>query len=239
MPKKQYRKKRNKGVTKKEVSRMIKSGVSNYSGLRFYSINPKKVYRRMIYDEKVEMTTPPSDLATTVFYTGNSIHDPYLPLGGVTVQGFEQIMGTSTRPDLGLYRRYTVLKAHIVVNFVATGLGAQYVGINLTEDNTNITDASQLMGNKSCKFKVMTGMSANGYTTVKHSVDLAKWHGSDVRDDDRFSGTRTTDPSDKLYFMIWAADVTNTASTYLLSANVRISYDVMFSEPLTLAQGTS
>lgn len=239
MPKKQYRKKGNQKVTKKQVSQMIKAGINNYSGLKFYPINPKRVYRRLIYDEKVEISTTTSDLAQTVFYTANSIHDPYLPLGGVTAQGFEQIMGTSTRPDLGLYKRYTVLKAHIRCDFVAVGLGGQYIGINVAENNTNITDASRLMGNKSNKYKVLTGVSAKGYQTVTHTVDVAKWHGSDVRDDDRFSGTRTTDPSDRLYFMMWAADVTNTVTQHTLSVNVRITYDVMFSEPLTLAQGTS
>jgi hypothetical protein len=193
--------------------------------------------RKMLYYEYQITLTGASGILDTHYFSANGIFDPDITGTGHQPIGFDQAML--------FFEQYVVFRSTITVTFKnnAAGTGVR-CGVFLNPDTSNPT-ISGVMENGYMKSAVVNGTeSANSgpgfhnMKTVSLSCDSVAYFDSKSRKlhamRDTFSGTSAANPSEQVYFGIFAFNMVS-ATTYELFFDVMISYDVRFWEPRKVA----
>lgn len=164
--------------------------------------------------------------------SANSIFDPYTPIGGKTVLGFDQWMV--------FYNNYTVMKSTIKATFIPSSssvtLSPQLCGIQLLPQVTPITVlAAHTIEQKYTKYKLMTGHDAKGYQTVSHTFTPQSFLGvKDPLDEDDLSGAFNANPDDQAYFNIFTAPYSAFYNPDPCNVMVDVTYHCILHEPKDL-----
>lgn len=157
------------------------------------------------------------------------------------------VQGTNTHQPLGfeeimpMYNKFIVIGAKITCNFSCIGGSRMnHVGIrvgNLLVGNLT-TDPITLIENGNLVRAILNKPDANGggqnTTTLTQTVNTSKWTGSgSILSDSDLQGTETTNPSEKIYFDVFAYDQ-QAGDSGTVTFDVFIEYIVVFTDPVML-----
>lgn len=215
---------------------------------------PQEMSSTIRFVETVDLT-PSSETATGLAYLANGCYDPRVNLGGHQPRGFDQFAE--------LYQKFTVKASKISVTFAyegyigcsvadSTGAPSQAVGvpassgtviacpsaiglIHKTTNNENpagtIQEFQEMDRTKWC-----TIVPTANAKTVSTSMKMSEFFGKDfLVGSDGYTGTASTDPVNKVYYIIMAGLNSNEYSTTIkLRANIVIEYQLVWTEPKQL-----
>lgn len=159
--------------------------------------------------------------------SANGLYDVDITGVGHQPTGFDQFMA--------LYNNYTVTEAEIEVTyFNSDTTNQQTVGISVQDLATTTDDVRRYIENGNCVSKMVgnaTGAASN-QSTLKMKVRLADFfRNRSILRDDIFQGTASTNPTEGLFFHVFAAPLDVTANASPVYARIIIRYKVMFRDP--------
>lgn len=182
------------------------------------------------YVDKITLNPGVSTSATYSFRL-NSLYDPDLTGTGHQPIGFDQLVGV-------FYNHYTVLGARIKCTFVSASdsatAGAAVVGIELSGNATPTTAIPDLYEQGRSKMKVLTSNVANQKVTVTHNCSVKKFLGQNPLDEDANAGSDSSNPSELIYFHIFASGVNDTYDPNTMNVIVELEQVAMLHEPRPL-----
>jgi hypothetical protein len=185
---------------------------------------PATLRRTLRYSDYQALAGTSGALGAWIFRV-NGVFDPDVSFGGHQPMGFDQMTP--------LYGTFTVASARITIDCVATSVPVCF-GVAITSTvGALYTNYNSYIESGTAPYKILdTEASMNRITAT---VDVAKWLGvKDIMDRSALSGSPTADPTQQLYFQVFAQDV-NKTSTANAELNVVIDYDIIFSNPTAVA----
>ncbi len=210
-------------------SKRSRKGRRRYSGLprQMRSFTPK-VFRTVLkyHDDKDLDPSATSDTYLGHSFAANGCFDPDITGGGHQPMGFDELMTK--------YQSYHVIKSTITVTFNKFSAAGDpiyhqpLVGIVRREVASALTiiDVNGICEMPGCVYKRgKTGLPV----TVKSRYSWSKTHRSKAIDSTN-EGTVAANPSDVDYYWVWVGSATNNILQPTVTANIMISYDVLFSD---------
>ena len=194
----------------------------------------KPVTTKLVYTDTILLSSTGSVAFNTHTFRANSVFDPDWTGAGHQPTRFDQLAA--------LYQRYEVLKSKIRVQFTTgqladtsttVALGPWHVGVVCsgqatpagtgTDPGYTLAESPRADHGALCEAMVKTcktywDRSLNG--VVKH--------------DDSLTAAVSANPASEGYYILWAFNEGNVASTSVL-AHVRIEYEVRFTRPVQVA----
>lgn len=157
----------------------------------------------------------------------NSVFDPDFSGVGSTVAGYTQAAA--------VYSRYRVMHFSADVEILNQGVSGLYAFCVVNPLNTVGTNFSNIMAQRNVWQKAISSKDGNG--AVKHRVSgpIGVFYGvpqSQVRIEDDFAGLTSGHPSNAVYMHVGVYNPAAAAGNAVL--NIRITYDVIWSLPLSL-----
>lgn len=157
----------------------------------------------------------------------NGLYDVDIFGVGHQPTGFDQYMA--------LYNNYTVTEAEIEVTFVNTDTtNMQNIGISIQDLSSTSTDVRRYIENGNCVTKIIgnaTGASPN-IGTLKMRVRMSDFfRNRGILTDDTFQGTSSANPTELLYFHVFAAPLDTTTDASIVSARITIRFRTIFRNP--------
>lgn len=218
---------------------------------------PQSMSTKLRYCDSVDLT-PNSSSINSVSYLANGLFDPQVAVGGHQPRGFDEFME--------IYKKFTVKGATISVTFCYEGyLGATPAGaatggpdqrvkyistsssidvyaipaaVCLVQPSTLASMSGTLEQHQEMeKTRWKTMVSSAGPVVVSHALKCQDFFGKDfLVGADGYTGDKSSDPSNKLYFHVSAGMQTNEyPQGQKIRANICITYDAVFTEPEPLA----
>lgn len=187
----------------------------------------RQVFR---YVDRIILNPGIGTLATHIF-SANGLYDPDVTGVGHQPIGFDQLIGV-------FYNHYTVIGAKIKATFVAdsdaTTNQACIVAIETKSSTTNTLDYSDLLEHGNSTSRVMTTGTANQKAIVTRYVNLSKFLGQKVLQEDANAGSATTNPNEGVFFHVTATAVGNSLDPPPMNVIVEIDYIAVLHEPKAL-----
>jgi len=187
----------------------------------------KQLFNTLTYVETFTRTVSAGVNANYQF-SCNGLYDPNITGTGHQPMYFDQIAA--------LYNHYTVLRSRIRVTWSAINIPnpvsvALYIEDDTTSGTTSAADqAAERPGAKSGMFLPL----AEGTITRYASWDAAKTFGPNPMAQEELSGTSATNPTEQSYYTI--VNYFPAGDTITMVINVKIDYDVVWDEFITVAQ---
>lgn len=191
--------------------------------------SPSYYCRKQLYYEQDAFGT--AFQTPQIFFTANSVYDPYNPSGGHQAMGFDQMML--------LYNHFCVFRSKITVTFQNTNeLDMVRVGIGLFPDTTIPLSANKVLENGYVKTTMLSPLATSGAVrTLTLDCDVKKFFGKtkykDLMDNPNLCGDVSNDPIEKVYFGLFAFNIADVENT-LINVDVMLSYDCNYFEPRKL-----
>ena len=213
---------------------------------------PQSMRASLRYVDSLDFV-PTSSTTVRQTFLANGLFDPWTSVGGHQPRGFDEFCD--------VYLKYTVKAAKISVTFTyegyngpfgttSTSAPAQYIGtvspapaacppaVLIVRPSVEATTSGSVSSQQEIdKSKWVTITPQSGPGVVAHSTAPADWFGKDfLVGSDGYTGTSSTDPTNKVYFHVMAGLQHNEyAQSVKLRANICITYDVVWTEPKPLA----
>jgi len=191
---------------------------------------PQKKRVSLVYVENLSNTPSITGAANGTTFRLNGPYDPNL-----TGAGHQPMAWDQWTP---FYNKYTVLSAkiHVQAASIDGQIKAGYVGVvPYSQLLTSSTDVPTLMEEGDAVYSIIPGDSSA--VSISRSVDIGKYFAiTNPLEDDTLQAPTTSLPSRSLQAYVWTAVAQGTATAGgLITITVRITYDVMFTEPKELA----
>lgn len=188
----------------------------------------RKMVTKLRYAEQVDLN-PTAGVVAGHIFSANGLYDPNIAVGGHQPRGFDQLMA--------LYDHFVVLGAYITVNYDNTGnAGNALVGIAMRDSATADTDINDYMETGRVIQKYAGGSGAPS-TTVRMKGNPNKFLGrSKPLADSQLKGSASANPTEQVYFHIFAGDTDGLTNLNAIHCSVIIDYIVAFIEPKNPAQ---
>jgi len=190
---------------------------------------PQKKRVTLTYVEYLSNQPSVTGVATGKVFRLNAPYDPNLTDTGHQALGFDQWAA--------FYQRYTVLSAKISVSTASIDTAIKAGVCGIVVHSANLPSTTDIAGLSEDQDAVHGFVSADGTPTMLvKSVDVGKWFSiSNPMEDDTLQAPVTSLPSRALNAYVWQAVAPGTVTVGgVLSYVVRISYDVVFTEPKDL-----
>jgi len=199
-----------KNVTSVQIARVSEMVSKN---------QPEYIKAVMRYAESYTVDPGASAIGVHI-YRANTIYDVDVTIGGLQPPGFDDYMR--------LYSRFTVLGARAKVCFANTVLAEpawsmNTVGISCLSTGSALADQEVYIANGDCNWTVMGRDYSTRTLTLE--VDVAKFFGQNIWNDDVFSGSASADAARQCYFHVWSKGDEDLG---LVHYTIEIEYDVAF-----------
>lgn len=183
----------------------------------------------LIYMEYGVSINPGVGTAGTYVFTANGCYDPNVTGVGHQPAGFDQLMA--------IYNEYVVIGSTITARFIGTDSNIACIcGVALTDFSTTSADPRVYVENGNCKWGQMSTFKSGGdMITITHKADISKFSRQSIVDEDSFSGTASTNPTDTHYYHLWVSATDALSDPGATVVNVEIKYDVIFRDPAQTA----
>jgi hypothetical protein len=217
----------------KKFSPAIVGGASAISQLSYRPPVFLTEYRVKLfyYEQGLSFSTATPGATSSYFFSANGMFDPNITGTGHQPMGFDQLML--------FYEQYTVVTSKITVTTYQSSAAPLRAAVALTPDTTAITDPIRIMENGLIKSTVIGRADVN--TVVKSmnlSCNVAKYMGRTMNlrelvNDVTLSGTAAANPTEQVYFTLYAWDpfLGAVAGMYF---DAVLEYDAIFWEPRKL-----
>lgn len=168
-----------------------------------------------------------STVAQSNIFQLNGLYDPNITTTGHQPIGFDQLMP--------LYDHYTVIGAKASLTCTNTSSSLSCIAVAQVKDNSTPSSVtSEMVENGSNKYCVL-GPSTSGASTktMALGVNMSKFLGRNVMDEDNCKGTITTNPIEGVYLHVHLDSPSTSAVSmrYLLT----IDYVAVLTEPKQLS----
>lgn len=190
-----------------------------------------KTHRQVFrYVDRIVLNPGLGTLATHIFQA-NGAYDPDITGTGHQPIAFDQLVGI-------FYNHYTVIGAKIKCTFIADADAATnqacIVAVE-TKSSTGATiDYSDLLEHGNSSHAVMTTGTANQKATVTRRVNMSKFLGQKVLQEDANAGTASTNPNEGVFFHVTATAVGNSLDPPALNVLVELDMITILHEPKAL-----
>lgn len=174
---------------------------------------------------------PAAGVAIPRIFRANSIFDPDYVVGGSQPRGTDEL--------LALYNHYTVVGSKITVTFANHDTSQPVIcGIQVSTDAASTNPIRDFMEQGNIKYCVLSADSGagNNVKTLTEYASVKKEFGlKNIMDNHNLRGDAGSNPSEELYFNIFAAPQDDISNPGVVRLSVLIEYLVVFSEPNDLA----
>lgn len=159
--------------------------------------------------------------------SANGLYDPDLSGVGHQPTGFDQIMA--------MFNHYTVTGAKITATFCNTDDGnSSRVGIALLDSLSVLTDYRRYLESGNCAFSALAEKGGDDKVTLTNVSSTRKFLSvTNPTDDNTLSGTAAANPSEGIFFHLFAAPG-NTADALTVQCHYVVEYQVTFHGPINL-----
>lgn len=200
------------------------------------------MFVKLRYTDIWSFTLATGSAGTNYAYHGNSVYDPYVPIGGHQPYAYDVW--------LQLYARYRVYGSKITVQvFPQRGVNSDIEtntnGLNVyvvpVTDNT-VVALNSISEMPRCRYRNALSVYPNRPARVKHYASTAQIWGvskQTVRTNAEFSASTTANPASTWYWWLVVTRPDNTnggASPMPINFQVRLTYYVCFYDRIWLAQ---
>lgn len=195
-----------------------------FLGIRHWS-------RNMPYHETYQLTTGINpEVAAFISFALNGMYDEEVAAGGHQPMGFDQAMS--------FYEHYTVTEVAWTVTFLVNsgatlGGSTNYgIGYTITPDAAGITAVDAIVENGLMKRSLITSNSANSNNraTFSGKLNLAKYFGKDILNEDDYRGNVGANPVEMVYLELFAHSLSS-SSTVTFDVDVTLDITALFTEP--------
>ncbi len=163
-------------------------------------LGPRRMRTRLRFAKQFTLDAGASGAAAVLAFSANGMFDPEGGGGSHQPRGFDQYMA--------MWTSYGVLKASITVQFGqdSTATDASICGITVQEDSTTTTSVISNMESYDVVTKSLGPAGSGGPVTIRKTVDILKFLGrrGNIADDDDLQGSIAANPSDGVFFIVWA-----------------------------------
>jgi len=156
-------------------------------------------------------------------YSANGLFDPNITGVGNQPRGFDQIMP--------LYDHYSVIYARCTVKFYSTS--PVVVGIAVRDRATTVSNLDDYMEGRNIHSTMVTD---SNWRTVTFSLNLSKFLGRKVLQEDDCRGSVSANPAEQAYFHIFGHSSASGGDPGLIDCQVLIDYTTVYTEPVTPGQ---
>lgn len=164
-------------------------------------------------------------------YAANGCYDPNLTGVGHQPRGFDQLMT--------MYNHFLVVGSKISVNFVNTDPNIPaVVGIQVSTDPAFSTSLADYMEQGIRNYRVVCGDTQAGSNTAyltSKSSPKKEFGVTNLRDNTSLRGSASGNPSELLYYHLFACAQNEASNPSPVDITVVIDYLVLFGEPNDLA----
>lgn len=167
---------------------------------------------------------PGAGVAASYVFAANGLFDPNITGVGHQPMGYDQLAA--------LWNQYVVVGGVIKVSFSnADGTQSQLVGITLKDSASTTPDPRQYIEWGNTTWDTVGPLSSSPVKVLKHKFDIGKFAAQDIYNEQSFTGSVATNPSNTLHLVVWCAPVDALSNLNPVYANVEIMYDVIFRSP--------
>lgn len=194
---------------------------------------PNKFSCKFRYAGEATINPGVAGIAGVHVISANGIYDPDITATGHQPRGFDQLMT--------MYDHYVVVGAKIKVTFMYQYSLSYYnheVGINLKDTNTVHSDKNDYLEGRNFTSSVMPAFTAGTAAgtapmrTLSYKSSTKKFLGrSNVMSDPELKGGITSNPTEGLFFHVWAAPSNSSVDQEAIGIRYTIDYLVMLIEP--------
>jgi len=229
-----------KGTTGKVVPVKVVNQKKKYRRTNLTTIDripflPIKKWAVLPYHETIKISTGTSpETAGTDIWSMNGLNDPEVILGGHQPMGFDQAML--------FYEHYTVQSCKWTIQAYAGTVSdskqAVAVGYYLSASSVgNITGSDRIVENGLMKRKILSANNNNSkdMVTISGSLNLDKFFGKKIINEDDYRGQLTTLPAEQVYIVFFCNSLDVPTSVDVVF-DITFQYTVCFTEPKKLAQ---
>lgn len=218
------------GVRKSKRAKLVSIPRPRFTSRALPSAFPQKKRVTLTYVENISNTPSVTGAANGTTFRLNGPYDPNL-----TGAGHQPMAWDQWTP---FYNKYTVLSAkiHVQAASIDGQIKAGYVGVvPYSQLLTSSTDVPSLMEEGDAVYGLIPGDSSA--VSISRSIDMGKYFSiTNPLEDDTLQAPTTSLPSRTLQAYVWTAVAAGTATAGgLITISVRITYDVVFTEPKELA----
>lgn len=176
------------------------------------------------YCEYAVSLDPGAGTAATYVFAANGLYDPNVTGAGHQPMGFDQL--------IALWNQYVVIGGVVKVTFSNyDGSHAQLVGITMKDSASTSADPRSYIEWGNTTWSQVGQLGGTPTKTLTHKFDIGKFAAADIYNEQSFTGTSSSNPTNTLHIAIWAAPVDGVSNPNPVYATVEISYDVVFRSP--------
>ena len=201
----------------------VQSGKDLFKRVTATPFLPVSKYYTLTYHEIVKFNTGALNLLGNYVFTANGLYDPNITGVGHQPMGFDQAMI--------FYEHYTVTQAYMSVRFFNKTSGPIIFGVYISPDAIPLTDPDRVNENGLIVSKQAETVSAGGEVTINIKVDIAKYNGKSIINEDDYRGDIANNPVEQVYAIIFAYSMDSTNGNTEMTAEVDIKYRAKFTEP--------
>lgn len=194
---------------------------------------PQKLKRTLRYVHGVETFNPGvAGSAASYVFSANGMYDPNITGLGHQPMGFDEYMA--------VYDHYTVIGAKITVTFLSNDTSYPITfGVTAQDNNSAITNAEAAIenGRTLCETLTLKG-GCRDQATISYPLSISKFFGKGKKifGERSYSGDAGSNPSEQVYFVVWASPLNSSADATGGQATIHIEYVAIFSEPRQMTQ---
>lgn len=186
---------------------------------------PLQMGNTLVYNDRVTITTNASGYGYYLF-CANSIYDP-------------NYTGTGHRPLYtsqcqAVYNHWVVTNSRITANFIQTETMPTANLVCLVDDDANPNLSVGFLAQERPGARSACQVPGAGTVYVKQWYNAEKMFGGDPLADSKLQGSVAANPEEEAYFVVWVEGDPASAGITAFSLNVRIEYDVVWSEHVSV-----
>lgn len=231
--------------------KLYKTNKAAYTKLKVLAVRPKKVYKKKRipgsgdlfnnptrtsflpvskyaitnYNEQspTGLSTGPAGTAGGYIYACNGGFDPNISGDGHQPMGFDTAMT--------FYEHYTVTDAKFSIRFFNKNQSPIAIGAYLSPDPTILTSAIQINENGMIKQKWIANVGGGGVTTINFTVNMNKYFGKNVMNEDDYRGDSVANPLELVYLILFAYSPDLNLGTTAVPFEIDIKFRSKYTEP--------
>lgn len=194
---------------------------------------PYRFFTKIVYAETGNQIGVAPGSSNAMIMSANGLYDPQITFGGHQPLGFDQLMA--------MYNHYTVIGSKIYVTFSNLTTNYNYeCGISVLDGATQYTTPSRYKELQNTVWTAGTNSSQGSYIkSLSNKISIPKFLGKARKGflgDDVVQGSITANPTEQVYYHIWAQGIEAAADLTYIDTSVRIEYLVVFHGPTDIAQ---
>jgi len=163
------------------------------------------------------------NLFGSYIYSMNGLYDPNQQLGGHQPMGFDIAML--------MYEHYTVTRSQATIRFFNKTTGPIIVGAYLSPDATPVASVNDMIENQLAVSKQSETASAGGEVVVNIGVDVARYNGKSIINEDDYRGDILSQPAEQVYLILFAYSMDGANNNTNVPFEIEIMYRAKFTEP--------